>query len=83
MHMSCPSRTSSLERYRLNELPAAEAARVTARLEQDDDAPASGSSALEASDEELRPRIVPDWLAARHRRALAAAGDEKRRRAAL
>ncbi len=63
----------TLERYRLGELPAAETARVKARLEQDDGL-RKRLLALDRSDEELRSAYRPDWLAARivERRAAAA-----------
>ena len=62
----------TLERYRLGELPAAETARVKARLEQDDDL-RQRLSALDRSDDELQGAHDPDWLASRivERRAAA------------
>ena len=54
--------TSSSSRYRLGELPPAEARTLEGRLVVEPDL-AVRLDALERSDEEIRRRYPPDWLA--------------------
>lgn len=58
-----------LEQYRLNELPAADVARVE-RLLREDDSLRQRLAALDASDREIAGRHPPEWLAGRVRERL-------------